>query len=41
MDRTVDELREAEFIPFKESIKAGANFVMEGHQIVTGFGDEL
>lgn len=41
IDRTVDELREAEFIPFKESIKAGANFVMVGHQIVTGFGDEL
>lgn len=41
IDRTVDQLRETEFIPFKEAIDAGADFVMVGHQIVTGFGDNL
>lgn len=37
--RTLDELRSAEFIPFKGGIDAGADFVMVGHQIVTGIGD--
>ncbi|MBP5578297.1 MAG: hypothetical protein J6X56_02270 [Ruminococcus sp.] len=41
IDRTVDELRKTEFIPFKDGIDAGADFVLVGHQIVTGFGDEL
>ena len=41
IDRPLDELREAEFIPFREGIKAGADFVLVGHQSVTGFGDEL
>ena len=41
IDRTVDELRKTEFIPFKDGIDAGADFVLVGHQIVTGFGDDL
>lgn len=41
IDRTLDELRDTEFIPFSEGIKVGADFVLVGHQIVTGFGDDL
>ena len=41
IDRTVEQLRETELIPFKQAIDSGAAFVMVGHQIVTGFGDEL
>ncbi len=41
IDRTVDQLRETEFVPFKSGINAGADFVMVSHQIVTGFGDNL
>ena len=41
IDRTVDQLRETELVPFKQAIDEGAAFVMVGHQIVTGFGDEL
>ncbi len=37
--RTLDELRSAEFVPFKGGIDAGVDFVMVGHQIVTGIGD--
>ena len=39
--RTLDELRAAELIPFRGGIEAGADFVMVGHQIVSGIGDEL
>ncbi|MDE6092955.1 MAG: glycoside hydrolase family 3 [Ruminococcus sp.] len=39
--RSLDELRETEFVPFREGIKAGADFVMVGHQIVSGAGDWL
>lgn len=41
IDRTVDELRNTEFVPFKKAIDSGADFVMVGHMSVTGFGDEL
>lgn len=41
IDRTVDQLREEEFVPFSTGINAGVDFVMVGHQIVTGFGDNL
>ncbi|MBR3665570.1 MAG: hypothetical protein IKN66_00180 [Ruminococcus sp.] len=41
IDRSVKELRETEFIPFKAAIDKGADFVMVGHQTVTGFGDDL
>lgn len=39
IDRTVDELRSCEFKAFRSGIDAGADLVMVGHQIVTGFGD--
>ena len=42
IDRTVEQLKNTEFIPFRAAIKdAGASFVMVGHQTVTGFGDGL
>ncbi|MDE5835356.1 MAG: glycoside hydrolase family 3 protein, partial [Ruminococcus sp.] len=41
IDRTVEQLRENEFVPFRTGINAGVDFVMVGHQIVTGFGDNL
>lgn len=41
IDRTVEQLRETEFVPFRSGINAGADFVMVSHQIVTGFGDNL
>ncbi len=41
IDRTLEQLRETEFIPFSEGIKADVGFIMVGHQSVTGFGDEL
>lgn len=39
IDRSVDQLRKTEFVPFKAAIDNGTDFVMVGHQIVTGFGD--
>lgn len=41
IDRSIDDLRNTEFIPFKAGIAAGVDLVMVGHQIVTGFGDDL
>lgn len=41
IDRTVKQLRETEFVPFKAAIDSGADFVMVGHHKVTGFGDDL
>lgn len=41
IDRTVPELRETEFVPFRAAINGGADFVMVGHQTVTGIGDGL
>ncbi len=39
--RTLDELREAEFVAFSGGIDAGADFVMVGHQKVSGMGDDF
>lgn len=41
VDRTLEQLRKEEFVPFREGIRAGADFVMVGHQQVTAFGDGL
>ena len=41
IDRTLEQLRAEEFVPFREGIRAGADFVMVGHQQVTSFGDNL
>lgn len=41
IDRSLDELRNAEFIPFQSGIAAGTDFIMVSHQIVTGAGDGL
>lgn len=41
IDRTLEQLRNEEFVPFGSGIQAGADFVMVGHQQVTAFGDEL
>lgn len=41
IDRTLDELRGAEFVPFRRGIQSGADFVMVGHQKVSSFGDDL
>lgn len=41
IDRTADELRQAEFIPFEAGIDAGTDFVMVGHQIMSCAGDDL
>lgn len=39
--RSLDELRATEFVPFKKGIESGADFVMVGHQIISGVGDWL
>lgn len=39
--RSVDELRQTEFVPFVSGIEAGADFVMVGHQKISGIGDNL
>lgn len=41
IDRTLEQLRSEEFVPFRSGIQSGAEFVMVGHQQVTAFGDEL
>lgn len=41
IDRSLDELRAEEFVPFQIGIEAGADFVMVSHQIVTGIGDDV
>lgn len=41
IERSLEELRQTEFIPFAEGINAGADFVLVGHQTVTGFDDDL
>lgn len=41
IDRTYDQLRSEEFVPFRSGIAAGAEFVMVGHQKVSAFGDDL
>ena len=41
IDRTLEQLRSTEFVPFKKGIESGTDFIMVGHQSVTSFGDEL
>ncbi len=41
VDRTREQLRETEFIPFKKAIENGVRFIMVGHQITTCAGDNL
>jgi beta-N-acetylhexosaminidase len=41
IQRTLEQLRATEFVPFKACIDAGVDFIMVGHQITTGFGDNL
>ncbi len=41
ISRTLEELRQAEFVPFQAGIDAGADFVMVGHQIMSCAGDDL
>ena len=41
MERSLEELRETEFRAFKGGIEAGADFMLIGHQIVSGAGDDL
>ena len=41
IDRTLDQLRQEEFLPFSSGIEAGVDFVMVSHQVVTGIGDDL
>lgn len=41
IDRSYEQLRESEFTAFKGGIDAGCEFVMVGHQVVTGAGDDL
>ncbi|MBQ4464835.1 MAG: glycoside hydrolase family 3 protein [Oscillospiraceae bacterium] len=41
IDRTLDQLREAEFVSFERGIEAGADFVMVTHAKITGVNDDL
>ena len=41
INRTLDQMREAEFVPFQRGIDAGADFVMITHAQVSGVGDGL
>ena len=41
IDRSYEDLKETEFTAFSGGIAAGADFVMVGHQITTGSGEEL
>ncbi|MBR1527952.1 MAG: hypothetical protein IJ642_01470 [Oscillospiraceae bacterium] len=41
IDRSLEDLRNGEFIPFRSGIEAGSDFVMVSHQIITGAGDNL
>lgn len=41
IDRTIEELRAADFVPFSAGIEAGADFVMVSHATVPAIDDEL
>ena len=40
VDKSLEELREGELLPFKAGIEAGADMVMTGHLIVTALDEE-
>lgn len=41
MDRSYEQLHDNEFVAFQGGIDAGCDFVMVGHQVVTGAGDNM
>lgn len=41
IDRSLDQLRNTEFVAFQGGLDAGADFVLVGHQIVSAAGDGL
>ena len=41
IDRTLEQLRAEEFVPFRSGINNGVSCIMVGHQIVSGVGDGL
>lgn len=41
VNRSVEDLRSTEFLPFQSGITAGVDFIMVGHQVVSGIGDWL
>lgn len=41
IDRSEEEMKAVDFVPFQRGIAAGAEFVMVSHQIVSGAGDNL
>ncbi|MCM1474222.1 MAG: hypothetical protein NC040_09190, partial [Muribaculaceae bacterium] len=41
INRSVDDLRNTEFLPFRAGITAGVDFIMVGHQVISGIGDWL
>ncbi|MDE6777252.1 MAG: hypothetical protein K2J25_04865 [Oscillospiraceae bacterium] len=41
VERTYEELKETEFLPFQAGIEAGADFVMVGHQIMSCAEDAM
>ncbi|MCM1506490.1 MAG: glycoside hydrolase family 3 protein [Ruminococcus flavefaciens] len=41
INRSVEDLRACDFIPFKKGIEDNVDFVMVGHQVISGVGDWL
>ena len=41
ISRSLDTMRDAEFVPFRKGIEAGVDFVMVSHVTVTSVGDDL
>ena len=41
INRSVEDLRNMEFVPFQSGITAGVDFIMVGHQVISGVGDWL
>ncbi|MDE5583473.1 MAG: glycoside hydrolase family 3 protein [Ruminococcus sp.] len=41
INRTMEELKSTELVPFRAGITAGVDFIMVGHQAVSGVGDWL
>lgn len=39
LNRTINQLRSTEFIPFKKGIDSGVEFIMVSHTVATGIGD--
>ena len=41
INRSVEDLKSTEFVPFRAGIEAGVDFIMVGHQVISGVGDWL